>query len=313
MPTDNRGKIINSFYEGAISGFGDFLRGSIHLYKRCKSHGLDFHIDLRHHPISEFVNSKYDTDYSKKEIRCLPTEIHKESIIDSHDRMNSAIFNLLKNTKLGQKNYVFSNFDYFTSVNPKFLISEINKMEPLEEDISNWFKDSLCFSDKINREVDLELVNAGLEEKKFNIIHFRLGDENSFHNDADSEFEVPTNSFCFDVCVKTLEEDKTPLVLLSDSNDLKEYIKKKSIKYNLPIHVFHLQSNHMQKKTNLQKELDEIKYTKKNLFYTVFDMKLMTVANSVRSYSVYPWGSGFITWICKIYKTPISLNWLKSS
>ena len=65
--TNEKPKLVNCFYDGAISGFGDFLRGSIHLYQRCKSHNLDFDIDIKNHPINEFISSKYK-DSVKKEV-----------------------------------------------------------------------------------------------------------------------------------------------------------------------------------------------------------------------------------------------------
>jgi len=37
-------------------------------------------------------------------------------------------------------------------------------------------------------------------------------------------------------------------------------------------------------------------------------MKLVSMAKTAKSYSVYSWGSGFFAWIAKIYKVPCWLQ-----
>ena len=37
------------------------------------------------------------------------------------------------------------------------------------------------------------------------------------------------------------------------------------------------------------------------MFYVALDMKFLSCADKVYSYSVYPWGSGFSFWVSKIF------------
>jgi hypothetical protein len=94
------------------------------------------------------------------------------------------------------------------------------------------------------------------------------------------------------------------LVVISDSNNLKKYIKKRAIKLGLPFYIFHENSNHTQTKPSSFH--GNIEVTDDCVFYSLFDLKLLSMAESALSYSVYNHGSGFFSWICKIYEIP---NW----
>jgi len=310
--TNEKPKLVNCFYDGSISGFGDFLRGSIHLYSRCKSHNLDFDIDIKNHPINEFISSKYKDSVKKEEIKCIPSEVLKESNIHYHKRVNDFLFKKLSNA-LGVC-HIFSNFDYVLNVSQQHLIKVINLLPPLGEECRKWFQENLVFSDEVKSFANKELENLGIKANEFEIIHFRLGDEVAFREGIKPKFWVPEDELSFKICQKITEERESnlPILFFSDCNELKKYVSEKSSELGLPIHVVHLKSSHMQKQTDANKKyLSDIDFSRENLFLTAVDIRLISLAKNARSFSVYPWGSGFITWVCKIYGIPFQLNRLK--
>ena len=82
-------------------------------------------------------------------------------------------------------------------------------------------------------------------------------------------------------------------------NELKTFINNSCSEKK--ILSLHSSSCHTQKNTGL----DDFPIT--NLdgnYYTALDLKIFSMALSIRSFSVYFWGSGFSSWISKIYEIP---------
>lgn len=307
------GKIINCFYDGAESGFGDFLRGSIHLYERTKTHGLDFAIDITHHPISEFIETDSVKSFKKSSIKCLTKQIKKEGFKNYADSYNQKVFDELSSIEANQTKHIFSYFDYASRVKHNHQISFINKSPKLSKDCSRFFKKNLNFSDELRDEVKKELDNHELKNKKFNIIHFRLGDEKAFYKTKE-RFFTPEFQECFEICRKKSKTWKNPIVILSDSNELKTFIRDNAEREKIPLHVFHLESSHMQEHpSGCEESNSRVNVSRNGLFYTCFDMMLISLACRGLSYSVYDHGSGFFCWLCKIYNIPFKMQKFNSN
>ena len=304
----NRSKVVNSFYDGSESGFGDFLRGSIYLYNTCEKHNIDFDIDISHHPINEFVFSDYKANYSKKEILCLSTKTKEEfGDLNFYRNLNKTLFKFLVGVKNGNIKYIFSNFSQIGTVVDKHILSFINEKSNLSDDCCSWFQEKLSFSPFVVDSVSKSLHSENIMD--YDLIHFRTGDDVSFLGRDNNN--GPTNEECFYICKKEFENrgSNLPMVVISDSNKLKSYIKTEAKKYGFPFHVFHMSSGHMQNRpSSLGENEESISYTKDNLFYATFDMKLVSMAKTAKSYSVYSHGSGFFAWIAKIYKVPCWLQ-----
>ena len=110
----------------------------------------------------------------------------------------------------------------------------------------------------------------------FDIIHYRLGDEELVYNRKNTNLEKYVN---------TINTIKTPnSILISDSIQLKQIAKSMGI-YMFDeefCHVGRIASNNSIKQT-------------------VFEFLLLTKASSIRSYTVYPWISGFVRIASFIY------------
>tara|TARA_B110000285_G_scaffold74158_1_gene85518 strand:- start:17 stop:949 length:933 start_codon:yes stop_codon:yes gene_type:complete len=303
-----KGKIINCFYEGSSSGFGDFLRGSIDLYKKAKAHNLTFDIDVSHHPINKFIKTNYKNKFDKNIIKCITKETEKEKPSNYGQLYNDKLFKELINTKENETNYIFSYYHYLTRIKNEFLIKKTNELPKLSKDCRSFFKESLNFSNDVEEEVKKCLADNGLKRKKFNIIHFRLGDEKAFYKSKE-RFYTPEFEDCFRICKQKAKKSKHPIVIISDSNELKTLIKEKTKKEKLPFFVFHLESSHTQEKPGgCEESGGKALVTEEGLFYASFDMRLISLANRGYSYSVYEHGSGFFCWLCKIYEIPFVIE-----
>jgi len=302
-----KGEIINCFYGGSTSGFGDFLRGSIHLYNRCKSMGVGFNIDVSHHDINEFIKTNYNKKFNKSDIYCIISKVKEEGWTNQNKEINYKINKIFLNIKEKETKYIFTHFDFLCNIKNDKMIDFINKSPSLSKDCCKFFRENIKFSDLLKRSVKTELKKHNLKTRKFNIVHFRIGDDISFYKKDDTNNKYYEE--CLEICEKKTKKYKYPLVVLSDNNDLKSYLEKKSKEKKINLIVFHKESCHTQE--NPSDSENKINVTKSGLFYAAFDMMLISLASRSSSYSVYGHGSGFITWICKIYNVPFKLYRLK--
>lgn len=294
-----KGKIVNCFYDGAGGGLGDFMRGCVYLYGHCKSRGLDFDFDLSKHPINKYISSNCDIEYDVGYIDCLYNKAieDKTSFLAGIKRLTEGV---LAHTKDDETKLIYSNFHYYVQSGAK-MISAMNSMPPLSRGCRNWFKDNINFDSKVNESVDKTLFKNKLKIGEFNIVHFRIGDQNSFGDKRNSEnyFKI-----CRERCSEISKNSNLPLIILSDSNELKEYLDGLDDNH----HVFHLESQHTQS-APAQSGLD-LSISEDGVFYVAFDAKLLTLAKKVYSYSVYTHGSGFVFWLCKIFGIDVEMNLL---
>ena len=98
-------------------------------------------------------------------------------------------------------------------------------MPPLNNRCCAFLKSRLQFTDQINSFVDDCLKQEGLKPIGYNIIHFRLGDQNSFSDHGKNLEELYKD--CLVKCFFKSNEDDKPIIVLSDSNDLKKIFKRK--------------------------------------------------------------------------------------
>ena len=302
-------KIVNCFCKKTSSGFGDFLRGSIHLYERLKNYDIDFDIDLGLHPISLFIERNSAEKYTENEIEIIKPENNTDDLFQNNEEMDKRLSEIIDNFKKTGIKFIFSNYHYLFKIkNSKFIMNCLNE-EELSQDCKAWFKSKLKFSENITKAAEKEV--SSIINKEYEVIHFRLGDRSSFYK-IGSEFKntwVPDLEDCWEECleISKKQKKKMTIIIMSDSNELKNYIDKKIEKESSLMKVIHKKSGHTQKKPTKSIH-EELKVKKENFFFAALDMKILTMASRVHSFSVYFWGSGFVTWICKIFDVPISIQ-----
>lgn len=296
--TNEKGKIVNCFYDGSENGIGDFLRGSIHLFNHCSSKNLDFDIDLSKHSISKFFSfqTESDKEYTVEDfyLKAVPTQNFLYQLKKQTD-------NILNTTKTGETKYIFSNF------HPCLLTENIikyqNSIPSLSKKCRDWFVDKLKPHKTVEEETLRTLKKNNLKNLGFDIMHFRFSDQESFAENFDKSTLCTKYEEAINKCVSKYKITKTPIIILSNSNDFKNHVTQKNENFLI---ATHLQSTHTQEAPC---GFDgEIKKDESSLLYTMVDMNLCKFANSIESYSSYNHGSGFLYWFCKIHNKKITLN-----
>ena len=128
----------------------------------------------------------------------------------------------------------------------------------------------------------MEIRKSELTQAEYNILHYRLGDgELVRKNESNSLSEQ----------LEHLQKNKEMNdVLISDSETFKNY----AMKNTNDINIFYTKAAHLGYETNPSKIMD-----------TLFELFLIVGAKKIKTHSVYPWISGFVYWIHKIYDIPL--------
>jgi len=247
---------LNQTNESNFWGLGDIIRGTIKLFQLSKKMDFELIVDIQHHPVSKFLkctNSKYK-DLVKK---------HANYI-----------------------NFVFpGHVESYIQKNSNDIIMLITNDLCDEYDIDNECKDFIknifTPNDFFKEYISIKLDEVDIERDRYNIMHFRLGDEELVRKNmlnVDNELVNKLN--------KVKENND---VLLSDSEYFKKYVKE-----NTHIKMYKTKVAHLGYES-----------LPTDLMDTLFEFFLIINAKKIKTYSVYTWISGFVFWIHKIYDIPL--------
>ena len=103
-------------------------------------------------------------------------------------------------------------------------------MPKLNKKCSEWFQNKFTFCKEVEDSSSLIMNQNNIKKGGFDILHFRLGDIESFSEDFDKEELLPRYKELLKKCLDYKKENKKPTMIISDSNHFKEYIKNKLIK-----------------------------------------------------------------------------------
>jgi hypothetical protein len=123
--------------------------------------------------------------------------------------------------------------------------------------------------------------NKEIPYENYNILHYRAGDaelvrrDNIAHNDAE-----------LNCIVSNMETND---IFICDSINFKNFVKN-----NTNIFMFDIQVAHMGYHKN-----------KEHIIDTLFEFFVIMNSKKIKTHSVYPWTSGFVYWIHKIYDIPL--------
>lgn len=302
-------KIVNAYHDQSTSGIGDFLRGCIFLRQLNKEH---FNISYSCHAISKYISSQY------------AETINPDHIIDIYHQTVATYGIDYSLNDLQQTFYdVINNNDYaiVSSMYSDLLYPKNN--EPISKNFANhsldisdrvFMQNNLKFNDMINHAANL------LNIQDYGVYHVRLGDYATLQN----KMNINSNEIINQLNYKNYSIDQEQLaytiftdfckhrkksIIMSDSNEFKKLITKLAKKLSLDIETIHTNSNHCSSQPGLLGAHNYFNHMSEDeLFFLVLDMKIMSKANFIRSYSVYPWGSGFSYSIAKIYNIPLEIN-----
>jgi hypothetical protein len=277
-------KIINVYqptYKNLVAqGLGDYLRGCFCLFQICKMHGLEFDMDLSHHPMYSFLKNKFLTDnqnsINRNNISWFPnpnyiptgSSTYRKDSLSFHNEFIKHINNVQ------QKEYfLFCNsFPIFNFIHDIARYTIREKILPVEE---------------LKKEVDMRLEKMGLTKKNFSVIHIRTGDSYLLENkslDPKLIYKIVkiTNPYLY--------YRNKHFLILSDNAKIKLIFSKyHNCKFNLK-EATHLGENAANNEEKIKN--------------TLVDFYIMGYANLIISLSPYTWGSGFSQWCSVMNKIP---------
>ena len=299
--------VYNCYYNESSSGIGDFLRGCCYLFDLFNNTETNYGLSFTKHDISPYLKSTSNPKFKKTDI--LDTEkLNKELCVGANyiDNIKKNIVSTLQDTK-NDNIFLFTNYsDFMDSRNKADRIS-------ITKDCQEFMQSNLIFSKSIDKECNNILSNIS---EDYIVMHFRLGDRKIIQSNCLDDNNINTRQYNIKlpemkkiILDKHVETGKD-IIVMSDSNELKEYVKKTiSKKHSGKIHIIHSNSQHCSNNPGLIVGMKIDKKKKKdNMFYVALDMKLITKSSHIYSYSVYPWGSGFVFWLAKIFNIPITIK-----
>lgn len=294
-------RLVNCYHKNSFSGVGDFFRGSVSLYEQCKKNNIDYSLSFENHPIGKYLKFKGPSACEEHIIYDVALDfVDSDSKIGLHEfsRLQmEKIIEVIKNMDGGSK-FVFSNYHEVLEKNPIFAMNSINSLV-LSDVVCSWFKENFYFSNEIKDSVKSFLKENDFYDKEFNVLHFRLGDKNTFCIDGKTKGLVENSK---DYFIDIINRQKGSNVILSDSNELKDLINRNKKEFIFPVLVSDSRSSHTQKNTGI----DRLEISEDACFSSAFDLNLIAKSQKVNSYSSYYWGTGFSCWISKLLSIPFS-------
>ena len=303
--------MINScLHENFSGGIGDFLRGSVFLCQYCTEQNREFSIDFGNHPLGQYIVPKANNK-DNRPILDLETYQHTSFKREWHRQLEDRLNHIIKtNPDLNISSY----YHPVLHEPPHKFLSYLNSYGLLDKH-QNILNSFLRFSNEVEDYALNLLEKFNISDKNFDVIHFRLGDMDSWSKqfrkiDIPEKHKANINfkkfNYSFDKCIEIIHQFvNKPTVVLSDNNGLKELVFKK----NIPnVYITHLNSIHSSTRPGLLILQDKhLPQPKEDIFYIAVDMYLLSISKYNRTFSVYDWGSGFPYWISKIHNIPVKL------
>lgn len=274
-------KIVNVYYLNCGAGFGDFLRGSLFLIDICIERGLDFDMDISHHPMSNFLNYDYNINRKNIDLSKIITVITSDSSITNNQRF----ITISKINSCTEENlYLFcNNFCPDLKLNiMKAIDIIISKIEPKQ-----FILDLL----------DNKLNTYQLKRKQYDVIHIRTGDYNMNIKLREDNYNSHNHSMSIkhlnDIIhyIHTHTDQSNQIILIGDNHQFKKIISS----YFNYIKIFDSNITHLGESLNP---------TNDAIMDTLIDFNLMRFSNRIISFSLYAHGSGFAKYSSFIYDVP---------
>jgi hypothetical protein len=185
-------KVAN--FTGGAWGFGDLLKGLIHVYQLSKKYNFELYVDFQYHPISNYFKQSQH-----------PYIQHVHEHIDN--------IHLLSGSEA--ENYIIehSNLPII-----QFLCNQMYH-EPVSQDCKEFIKNIFIPNDNLQSYFQNKLNQ--IPYSHYDIIHYRFGDHEMFYGVPGHADEHYHNHM---VNVHLTKKDNT--ILISDSNYFKQYVKR---------------------------------------------------------------------------------------
>ena len=239
-------------------GLGDLIRSTIQLYNLSKKMNFRLIVDLQLHPISSFLELQ-KTEYS-------------DFVLQNKNNVEYVCYGAVEdyiNENKKEVSLILTN-DFFNGI--------------VTEDCKNFIKNILKPTSEYQKYIDFQLSN--LIFKNYNIIHYRLNDDEFKNNGA-----FKSNDYLVNITNNLNNNKEINDVLVTDSLLFKEHSY-----LNSDVFIFETKICHL----GLSKDYYSIRDT-------LFEFFLITGAKKIKTYCKIHKVSGFVKWISEIYNIPIQI------
>jgi hypothetical protein len=277
-------------YNIKATGFGDFIRGCYFLLDFCEKYGFNFNV-LINHPMTKFFKKQFNYSSFEQYMFSNITFFTKNNWdgynIDTEDYIHSVPGKLINGhfvSYLRDDIDVYSNSVFIYSIAyPSHIISEKHK---------TYMRNLLEPNDEIQQYIDSTLNQFELTKYNYSVIHIRTGD--TYLNQDKSEiYNNYISKLVYEISKTILKNEAfcRNYILISDNLNVKYLITKK---YPFLKSVFK-EITHLGE--GVVQEDEKIKNT-------LLDFYLLSLSNSIFSFSCYEHGSGFSQWCAETYNIP---------
>ena len=230
---------VNNFW-----GLGDLIRGTIAMYQLSKKMNFNLIVDMHKHSVSKFL-------------------------INPHNPYSAYLENAKVDFILNPEEHINNNPDDIM-----YFCTNINCDMCIGDDIKDYMRDLLKPNQDFQKYIDEK--KAEIPFDSFNIIHYRLGDEELVRNNSNNNNQYINN---------LIQNKENNDVLLSDSKYFKECAKNST-----DIFMFNIEPQHM----GYCKNSDSIRDS-------LFEFFLISLARKIKTFTVYNHTSGFVRWTSIIH------------
>lgn len=254
-------------------GFGDFLRGTIALYKYCKEYNYKLYIDSQSHPLFQYLEE--NPHYVKYKLEDV-LEYTCYSMI-SYENLDSTLINNFKSNKP----FTCLTNGFYTKIDGK-----LENWGPITEDCAAFMREILTPNDFLKKEIFNAYKTIGIDMTRgYAAIHLRFGDDLLIDKKYSKNHCINVRDMLTDIC--TGNPDKQ-FVFLCDSEKMGQII------HSITPGIFYWNS----KKVHLGNLDDE-----SAVLHTMMDFFIIANAEAIISNR-----SGFSTAASIIFNKPIVIN-----
>lgn len=279
-------------YPSSFWGIGDLVRGSVGLYQFCKNYNFNLIVDISLYPVSKYLE-KIEHPHSDK--------VKEDK--DLFDFVQNYEYHILQNFYQNNVDLLFFNTNAYLHVYDT----------ELEPDLKHFIKNILTPNNELEKYIEQTLENLELTNKKYNVIHYRLGDSEIVYGNQNNNYYKLYQHFLHQLEIidqsnqKQEKEEKNNIILISDSQMFKKYIKNK-----LSETTDFSYDSYESKLNKIIKTLDfpichlgttENDITTRN---TLTELFIISKSEKINTFSVYSHISGFAYLCHKIFDVPIN-------
>ena len=270
-------QVIHAYHAEFSGGIGDFLRGSDHLYKKCKANGHSFNIDWSKHPISKHICSSRKLLFNARDIIDIQKKLYetKDGFVPC-----TAAKGLISDLLSGNESTLCLSTYYSDLILGD--LRENMRSFTMDDEEKSFFRESINFSAAVK--------GFANNIKEYAIVHFRLGDREMFGSGVPlsvgdnvlSNLNFKEYDVCFEACYGEIEKrskDHEKVLVFSDSNKFKKFVQSKN---NPKVVIVHEKSLHTSKKPGMFIMSDfSLEPTERDFFYAALDMRLISKAEKI--------------------------------